>query len=105
MARVLSVNALPQKRDLVEHFVFLADHVGVDTGRRFRQAVRTTLHQLSQMPEMGSHGIFRNPRFESIRMWRVRGFDRYLIFYRPFRDGIEVHRIIHGARNIEELFR
>jgi toxin ParE1/3/4 len=33
-------------------------------------------------------------------MWRVRGFDRHLIFYRPIADGIEVNRILHSSRDV-----
>jgi plasmid stabilization system protein ParE len=28
----------------------------------------------------------------------------YLIFYRPLPDGVEIVRIIHGARNLSRLF-
>ena len=30
---------------------------------------------------------------------------RYLIFYRPIPDGIEVLRVLHGARNLRKIFR
>jgi toxin ParE1/3/4 len=39
-----------------------------------------------------------------IRLWRIRGFERYLIFYRPIPDGIEVIRVLHGARDIDTIF-
>lgn len=29
---------------------------------------------------------------------------KYIIFYTPIEDGIEVFRIIHGARNIDGIF-
>jgi toxin ParE1/3/4 len=29
---------------------------------------------------------------------------KYLIFYRPIAEGIEVVRVVHGARDIESLF-
>ena len=29
---------------------------------------------------------------------------RYVVFYRPEREGILVVRVLHGARNLEELF-
>jgi len=37
----------------------------------------------------------------------VRGFPvgNYIIFYRPLDDGIEVLRILHGARDIPRVFR
>jgi hypothetical protein len=35
----------------------------------------------------------------------VKGFERYLIFYRPLTDGVELLRVIHCARDVERLFR
>ena len=37
----------------------------------------------------------------------VRSFPvgNYVIFYRPFEDGIEVLRILHGSRDIPRIFR
>ena len=29
---------------------------------------------------------------------------RYIIFYRPFENGIEILRVLHGARDIESMF-
>lgn len=37
--------------------------------------------------------------------WRKSIVGKYVIFYRPVAEGIEVLRILHGARNIEALLR
>jgi toxin ParE1/3/4 len=37
-------------------------------------------------------------------MWRIAGFDQYLIFYRPTESGVEIIRVIHGKRDVEDLF-
>jgi len=39
-----------------------------------------------------------------MRLWKPKGFDDYLIFYRPIRDGIEVMKVIHGSRDLPMLF-
>ncbi len=39
-----------------------------------------------------------------MRRWRIRGFENFSIFYFPIEDGIEVVRVLHGAREIERLF-
>jgi toxin ParE1/3/4 len=36
-------------------------------------------------------------------MWRIPGFERYLIFYRPIPEGIEVIRVLHAARAIAAI--
>ena len=36
-------------------------------------------------------------------MWRVKDFERYLIFYRTMPNGIEVIRVLRGERDIEAI--
>jgi toxin ParE1/3/4 len=52
---------------------------------------------------MGSPREFRNPHLAGIRQWRIPGFEKYLIFYRPLEDGIEILRVLHGARDIRRI--
>ncbi|HKN34770.1 MAG TPA: type II toxin-antitoxin system RelE/ParE family toxin [Terriglobales bacterium] len=103
MARVIKRAAA--KRDLTDHFVFLGENASVDVARRFLHAANVSFQALAKMPELGVQRNFRNPLFASVRAWPVKGFERYLIFYRPLMDGVEILRVIHGARDIERLFR
>jgi toxin ParE1/3/4 len=50
-----------------------------------------------------------NPGMGAIRdyllpMLRSVSVGKYLIFYRPIVEGIEIVRVVHGARDIENLF-
>lgn len=103
MARVLKRAAA--KRDLTDHFVFLGENASVDVARRFLHGANVSFQALAKMPELGVQRTFRSPRWSSVRAWPVRGFERYLIFYRPLTDGVEILRVVHGARAIERLFR
>jgi toxin ParE1/3/4 len=103
MARVVTRTAA--KRDLTDHFVFLGENASVDVARRFLRACNVSFQALAQMPELGAERAFRNPCWSTVRAWPVKGFERYLIFYRPLPDGVEILRLIHGARDIESLFR
>jgi hypothetical protein len=38
-------------------------------------------------------------------MWRVRGFESYLIFYVPRADGIAVERVIHASQDYRRLLK
>ena len=40
----------------------------------------------------------------AIRFLEKKGFPKHLIFYRPIDHGIEVVRVLHGARDIEAVF-
>lgn len=103
MARV--IRRIAAKRDLIDHFVFLAENAGIDVARRFLLSANASFDELAQMPELGAQRAFRNPRFSSVRLWLVKGFERYLIFYGPLKDGVEILRVLHGSRDIERLFR
>jgi len=59
---------------------------------------------LARMPEMGTLCRLRDPKVGDIRMWSIRGFKNYVIFYRSLKDGIDVVRIIHGARDLQAIF-
>jgi toxin ParE1/3/4 len=66
--------------------------------RRFLAAIDRTLATLLHLPEIGARR--RHGRMEDLRMWRVRGFEKHLIFYRPIKDGIEVIRVLHASRDL-----
>jgi toxin ParE1/3/4 len=71
----------------------------------FTQAVRATEDLLLASPGIGTGRDYGNPALTGMRWHSVRGFRKYLVFYIPRSDGIEVIRVLHGARNLEMLFR
>ena len=71
---------------------------------RFLEACEADLQRLAGMPGMGRLREFRNPKAADIRSWPLSGFPNHLIFYRPIEDGIEVLRVLHGARDIDAIF-
>ena len=42
-------------------------------------------------------------QFPNLRMWRVREFEKYLIFYQPDADDIEIMRVIHAAQDYHRI--
>lgn len=89
------------ERDIEECFVFIAED-NLDIGVTFLVAVEDSLEQLSRMPLIGKTKRFRTVK--NLRMWAVKGFDSYLIFYLVNEDSIELVRLLHGARDIDGLF-
>ncbi|MCK4342975.1 MAG: type II toxin-antitoxin system RelE/ParE family toxin [Phycisphaerae bacterium] len=88
--------------DLEQYAVFIdIDNPGA--ARRFISAVTTTLERIVEMPSMGRRREFKNPILVGLRSWPIRGFNNYLIFYRPSDDGIDVIRVLHGARDVESI--
>lgn len=90
------------RRDVAEIADYLATE-DLDVSDRFIDDVQRSFEFLSTRPYTGSARRFRRPTLHGLRLWRVPNFPKYLIIYRPTSIGIEVIRVLHGARKIERL--
>src|SRR4051794_9591942 len=90
-------------QDLDDLAAYLAQEASLDVALRFYDAAGTTFEHLARMPGMGERRETRNLRLAGLRVWRVEGFEKHLIFYRPAADGIDIVRILHGARDIDRI--
>ena len=52
---------------------------------------------------MGKLTDFTHPDLADIRQQSIKGFRKYLIFYRITESEIDILRVIHGARDIETI--
>lgn len=94
---------LQAEADVADIVSFIAED-NPNAAERFLEAAEAAFDLLASMPSMGRAVPFQGRTAQGIRMWRVQGFERYLIFYRAVEQGIEVVRVLHGARDIERLF-
>ena len=90
-------------QDIDKQFAYLVEQAGLDVALRLLDATQEAFQALVQMPEMGVRRDFRNPALEGLRMWPIKGFQHYLVFYRPTDKGIDVIRVLHTARDIGSL--
>ena len=91
------------RRDILTNAQYLEEQGGLETAQRFLDATQNTFAALARMPKAGTLCAFRSPALRRIRRWPVKGFENWLIFYQPRRNGIEIVHLIHGARDIESL--
>jgi toxin ParE1/3/4 len=91
------------KFDLINHAVYLVTESSPETADRFVDAAESAFTQLAGQPQMGWQRTFRNHRLSSICVWRVKGFTDYLIFYLPLDDGVDIIRVLHGKRDLENV--
>lgn len=84
--------------DLWEIVLYIAAD---NEGAAFR-LVDTIGEKLVMLARFPHAGVERPELLKDLRSFPV---GRYLIFYRPIADGIEVLRILHGARKLRKLFR
>ena len=85
----------------------IADYIARDNYRAAQMiftAVWEATVQLARMPGMGRIREFENEELVDTRSWVIKGYENYVIYYRPVPGGIAVMRIIHGARNLEQIF-
>jgi toxin ParE1/3/4 len=53
------------------------------------------------LAENSTIGTARPDLLPNLRSWSV---GNYVIFFRPMSDGIDVVRVVHGARDVGKLF-
>ena len=92
------------KRDLIEHYVYLAEEAGSDTAARFLLNAEKSFYDLARQPEMGVALILQEPRLSGLRKWQVKGFDKFLVFYLPRAGGVSIVRVLHAAQDWWGLF-
>jgi len=88
--------------DLAEAYLYLGEDSPA-AAERFVDAVHDALQTIARHPEVGRLRAFRSAQSQHVRSRVVKGFEAYLIFYRLAGDGIEVLRIVHGARDLPPL--
>ena len=84
------------QRDIGGIIDYLTDQ-NPDAARRLYERLLGAFEQLADLPGMGRLHDGRKP---DLRRWRV---GSYLVFYRETDDGIEIVRLIHRRRNLDDL--
>jgi toxin ParE1/3/4 len=85
---------------------YLVEQSGLDIGLRFVSDVYETFALPGSRQEIGWRCKVRHPQLMTARTFRVsERFDKFLIFYQPYQDRIEILRVLHGAQDLAALFR
>jgi len=94
---------LKVRQDLVDTFRYYAREAGFRVAQRFFAQAEATFARLAGTPGMGTRYEHDHPALADLRFFPVSRFRKYLVFYRPVADGIEVVRVLHGARDIHAI--
>jgi toxin ParE1/3/4 len=57
------------------------------------------------MPRMGQQYESEDESITGIHKWAVKGFRKYIIFYRYDDENVEILRIIHATRDLTPLLK
>ena len=87
---------------LVEQAYWISEE-SPESADRFIDAAAASFLFLESNSEIGRVYEARDARLAGVRVWRISGFEKHLIFYRPCPEGVEILDVIHGARDIEAL--
>lgn len=99
----LKIVITPQANlDLEEYFDYIAVN-NMDAALLFFDAVRETFSQLAKNSNIGRIYEIQNPRLQGLRKWKVKRFDKSLIFDQHSEEILEVIRLIHGSRDIPSI--
>lgn len=91
------------EQDLIEHFARIALDK-IEPAIHFLEIAEKTFDLLSRLPGMGRRWKSDEPKLADIRIYPLPRSNRsYLVFYRPTANGIEVIRILHGARDLDSV--
>jgi len=70
-----------------------------DAADRMLRTLDAKVQLLSDFPHAGRRRPELRPRLRSFAV------GSYIIFYRPIRGGMELIRVLHGARDVRRIFR
>jgi len=89
-----------------ENFLHISNYFATENpalATRFIDAVETSCEMIVEHPEIERTVDFIHQ--QSIRRLRIKGFQRYVLFYRLSEQKIEVIRMCHGSGDLPALFQ
>jgi toxin ParE1/3/4 len=95
MARILRTEQAQQDLEAIMDYL---DRQGIEFGDRFATKFEEVCELHAKHPQLGASSEEYAPNLRHFTVWN------YAIFYRPIEGGIELVRMIHGARDIPKLF-
>jgi len=90
--------------EIADYFVNANQSTTVST--KFYQAIHKTAQFLARVSETSVIGTLYEsdaPRCQNIRIWRVDGFPKHLIFFRIENSTLKILRVFHGSRDYRTI--
>lgn len=94
MSRVIFI---PQAEEDLLDIAFYIAQDNPEAALRFLERIERICALIAASPEIGRRRAELGPEVRSFPV------DRYVVFYVPTQSGIEVARVLHGARDIPGL--
>jgi toxin ParE1/3/4 len=88
--------------DVEDHAVLIARD-NMQAAIRYMDAAERAFLKLSENPGMGPEWEPRLRDYPGLRFWPITGYRNYLVLYFPREQGVEIVRVIHGARDVTRV--
>lgn len=99
-----SISIRPQAKADIEEIIDWLTEENSYIVKPFLEQLQNSFELLADHPEIGHLRSYQNPVLKNIRMFPVKKYSSYLIFYQPNPTEIQIIRVLHGARDIANLF-
>lgn len=89
---------------VIQDLINIATYISYDNleaGDRFLYAAEATFQLIAKNPGIGRISRFKHPKITQVRQYPIKGFKNYLILYELTETAIDIIRVIHGARDVE----
>jgi toxin ParE1/3/4 len=94
--------ALPARAHITHNYEYLSEFSS-EVALKFFDATRYSFAEIARNPQIGRNYPSNNPLLNGLRKWYVKGFRKYLIFYRVQESAIEIVRVLQGVQDIERI--
>ena len=91
-----------RSQESLDDVVGIGMYIGQDNPAAAKRMVRKIEERIQLLSDFPRSGTKRPDLADNLRCVAE---GNYVIFFRPLDDGIEVVRVIHGARDYETMFR
>ena len=91
---------LAAEQDILSQVEWYAEQGLPDIARRFHGCALATFDTLLSVPHAGTRKAITNEKLAGLRVWPLRGFDEFRVFYLLDHETLAVLRVLHGKRDI-----
>lgn len=101
---MLNLLITPQAELDIDAVITYLLEVNPNAATQFVGELRATFELLADNPQLGTKRHYRNRDLANIRLFPVKKYQTYLIFYLSSDVTLEIIRVLHGRRDLEALF-
>lgn len=101
---MLNLVIRPQAEIDIDEIITYLLETNPQAATKFLAELRQTFTLLSDNPLIGVKRQYRLPALEGIRLFPLKKYSSYLIFYLNADDALEIVRVLNGQRDLETLF-